>query len=88
MKRIDAERQRFQIEPWPGTSYNAVAQTVDPHVYANNSLDMRGGFGSTRFYASASNITEPGAIRFLQGWLIAAVISGTATTSAATIQTA
>ncbi len=61
-------RQRFQIEPWPGTSYNAVAQTVDPHVYANNSLDMRGGFGSTRFYASASNITEPGAIRFLQGF--------------------
>src|SRR3989475_3063501 len=61
-------RQRFQIEPWPGTSYNAVAQTVDPHVLANNSVDMRGGFGSTRFYASASNITEPGAIRFLQGF--------------------
>ena len=64
----DPRRERFQIAPWPGTNYNAVAQTVDPHVYASNSVDMRGGFGSTRFYASASNITEPGAIRFLQGF--------------------
>ena len=64
----DPRRERFQIAPWPGTNYNAVAQTVAPHVYANNSVDLRGGFGSTRFYASASNITEPGAIRFLQGF--------------------
>jgi TonB-linked SusC/RagA family outer membrane protein len=61
-------RERFQIGPWPGTSYNAVTETVDPHVYASNSVDMRGGFGSTHFYASASNLTEPGAIRFLQGF--------------------
>src|ERR1051325_1618497 len=64
----DPRRERFQIAPWPGTNYNAVAQTVAPHVYANNSVALRGGFGSTRFYASASNITEPGAIRFLQGF--------------------
>ncbi|HVH69313.1 MAG TPA: SusC/RagA family TonB-linked outer membrane protein [Gemmatimonadales bacterium] len=65
----DPRRERFQINPWPGTNYNAVAQTVDPHVYASNSIDMRGGFGSTHFYASASNLTEPGAIRFLQGFV-------------------
>src|SRR5205823_10565703 len=28
----------------------------------------RGGYGSTRYYASAASISEPGAIRFLQGF--------------------
>ena len=64
----DPRRERFQIAPWPGTNYNAVAQTVDPHVYASNSVDLRGGYGSTRYYASAASISEPGAIRYLQGF--------------------
>jgi TonB-linked SusC/RagA family outer membrane protein len=61
-------RERFQNTPWPGTSYNAVAQTVHPNALTNNSLDMTGRFGGTTFYASASNLTEGGAIRFLQGF--------------------
>src|SRR3989441_5921830 len=51
-------RQRFQITPWPGTSYNAVNQVVQPHAYINNSVDMTGRFGGTRFYVSGSNLTE------------------------------
>jgi TonB-linked SusC/RagA family outer membrane protein len=62
-------RQRFQITPWPGTSYNAVNQVVQPHAYADNSVDMTGRFGGTRFYVSGSNLTDAGSIRFLQGFV-------------------
>src|SRR5438552_811240 len=62
-------RQRFQITPWPGTSYNAVNQVVQPHAYINNSVDMTGRFGGTRFYVSGSNLTESGAICSLQGFV-------------------
>lgn len=61
-------RQRFQNMPWPGTGYNAVKQTVDPHPFMQHSLDMSGRFGGTRFYASAANATDQGAIRFLTGY--------------------
>lgn len=63
-----ALRQRFQIEPWPGTAYNAVAQVVQPHPYNQNTVDMTGRFGGTTFYTSASNLMEQGAIRYLQGF--------------------
>src|SRR5438445_765946 len=65
----DVLRRRFQVSPWPATGYNAVNQVVTPHPYTQNSLDMTGRFGSTRFYASASNLTERGAFRFLQGFV-------------------
>jgi TonB-linked SusC/RagA family outer membrane protein len=62
-------RERFQISPWPGTSYNAVAQTVAPHPYMSNSVDVTGRVGSaTRFYASATNLSEQGAMQFLKGF--------------------
>src|SRR6267142_2225050 len=62
-------KQRFQINPWPGTSYNAVNQLVTPKPFMENTVDMSGRFGSqTRFYASASNRREEGAIRYLNGF--------------------
>ena len=62
-------RERFQVSPWPGTSYNAVAQTVTPHPYMSNSIDVTGRVGSaTRFYASATNLSEQGAMEFLKGF--------------------
>ncbi len=61
-------RRTYQVTPWPGDRYNAVAQTVDPHPYTQNSVDMTGRFGSTRFFASAANLTQQGAIRFLEGY--------------------
>jgi len=62
-------RQRFQVQAWPGTSYNAVNQLVTPKPFMENTLDMSGRFGSsTRFYASASNRREEGAIRYLNGF--------------------
>jgi len=61
-------RQRFQVNPWPGTTYNAVQQVITPHVYTENSLDVTGRVGGTRFFASASNLMQEGAIRFLDGF--------------------
>ena len=62
-------RQRFQISPWPGTSYNAVNQMMTPKPFMENSVDMSGRFGTqTRIFASASNRREQGAIRYLNGF--------------------
>jgi hypothetical protein len=61
-------KEIFQINPYPGTSYNAVAQTVQPHPFMSNSVDMTGRLGGTRFFASAANFEEQGAIRYLQGF--------------------
>ena len=62
-------RQRFQVEPWPGTSYNAVNQMMTPKPFMENSVDMTGRFGTaTRVFASASNRREEGAIRYLKGF--------------------
>jgi len=62
-------RQRFQISPWPGTSYNAVNQMMTPKPFMENSVDMSGRFGTqTRVFASASNRREQGAIRYLNGF--------------------
>lgn len=61
-------KETFQTMPWPGTSYNAVAQTIDPQAYLQNSLDLTGRIGGTRFYTSAANTQEQGAIRFLDGF--------------------
>ncbi len=59
---------RFQVDPWPGQIYDAVREVVNDHPYTNNDFDMTGRFGGTRFFASASNLTQEGAIRFLQGF--------------------
>lgn len=61
-------KEQFQLNPWPGTAYNAVNQTVDPHPFIQNSVDLTGRVGGTRFYASATNLSEQGAIRFLNGF--------------------
>ncbi len=61
-------KEVFQLNPWPGTAYNAVAQTVQPHPFTQNSIDLTGRYGDTRFYASATNLSEQGAIRFLNGF--------------------
>src|SRR5256885_845055 len=53
-----ALRNRFQIIPWPGQSYNAVRQTVTQNPYLQNNVDMTGRVGGTRFYASYSNLTQ------------------------------
>jgi len=57
----------FQVNPWP-TQTNPVAQVVTPSAFANTNLDLRGKVGSTGVYASVSNLTQQGAVKFLSGY--------------------
>jgi TonB-linked SusC/RagA family outer membrane protein len=63
-----ALRQRFNATPWPGLTYNAVKQFVRPQPYVENSIDLTGRLGGTRFFASAADLDQTGAIRFLEGF--------------------
>ncbi len=66
--RGSALRQRFQVNPWPGTTYNAVQQVITPQLYNETSVDVTGRVGGTRFFASASNLVQQGSIMFLDGF--------------------
>jgi hypothetical protein len=57
----------FQVNPWP-TITDPVAQVVTPSAFANTNLDLRGRVGSTGVYASVSNLTQQGAVKFLNGF--------------------
>jgi TonB-linked SusC/RagA family outer membrane protein len=63
-----ALRDQFLVNRWPGYNYDAVSQFVRPKPVLNNSLDMRGKYGQTSFYASASNLDQGGAIKYLNGF--------------------
>ncbi len=63
-----ALRDQYLINRWPGANYDAVSQFVRPKPVLNNSLDMRGKYGQTSFYASASNLDQGGAIKYLNGF--------------------
>jgi TonB-linked outer membrane protein, SusC/RagA family len=58
----------FMVRQWPGPNYDAVSQFVRPKPLLNNSFDMRGRFGKTAFFASASNLDQGGAIQYLSGF--------------------
>jgi TonB-linked SusC/RagA family outer membrane protein len=56
----------FQVNEWP-TRYDPVSQAVSDGLYNNINADMRGKFGNTGFFVSASHQIEEGAIAFLKG---------------------
>lgn len=53
---------------WPGYNYDAVSEFVRPHPLVNSVLDMRGHYGNTSIFASASNLDQGGAIKYLNGF--------------------
>ena len=61
-------KEVFQSNLWPGRTYSAVDQTVKPHPYTQQSVDMTFRGGNTSVYASGSFVEEGGAIRFLDGY--------------------
>ncbi|MGH7613966.1 MAG: SusC/RagA family TonB-linked outer membrane protein [Gemmatimonadales bacterium] len=63
-----ALRSLFQSKRWPGQTFNAVDQTVNPQPFYTNAMDVTGRFGSTSVFASFANTHEGGAIRFLTGY--------------------
>lgn len=60
-------RGTFQIDQWP-VRYNPIASATTTNLYSNNNVDMSGRFGNTGFFASASNLIQEGAIKFLDGY--------------------
>jgi TonB-linked SusC/RagA family outer membrane protein len=58
----------FLIRHYPGLNYDAVSQEVRPKPLLQNTLDMRGRYGKTAFFASASNLNQRGAIIYLNGF--------------------
>jgi TonB-linked SusC/RagA family outer membrane protein len=58
----------FLTHLWPGNNYNAVDQFVRPKPLINNTIDMRGHYGNTSFFASASGLDQGGAIQYLNGF--------------------
>jgi TonB-linked SusC/RagA family outer membrane protein len=61
-------RSSYLVREWPGPNYNAVEQFARPKPMINNSVDMRGHFGRTSFFASASNLSQGGAIKYQTGF--------------------
>ena len=57
----------FQVNQWP-VRYNPVNAATTANLYSNNNVDMSGRFGNTGFFASASNLIQEGAIKFLDGY--------------------
>ena len=62
----------YLVVPGPqfgrGKTYDAISQMVRPKPLLNNSVDMRGRFGKTAFFASASNLDQGGSIKYLDGF--------------------
>lgn len=60
-------RGTFQVNQWP-VRYDPVAAATTANLFSNNNVDMSGRFGNTGFFASASNLIQEGAIRYLDGY--------------------
>jgi len=56
----------YQLDRFP-VSYDPIAATVSPGQFVNTNLDITGRFAGANFFASVSNTTQQGSIKFLQG---------------------
>ncbi|HEX6134971.1 MAG TPA: SusC/RagA family TonB-linked outer membrane protein [Longimicrobiales bacterium] len=61
-------RRSFLAGVWPGTTYNAVEQLVDPKPLSQNDFSMSGRIGSTTFFSSVGYTRQGGAIQGLEGY--------------------
>lgn len=64
----DILRRAFLASSWPGRTYNAVDQLVDPQPTAIQDLSVTGRSGNTSFFASANWTRQEGAVRGLDGY--------------------
>jgi TonB-linked SusC/RagA family outer membrane protein len=61
-------RRSFLTNVWPGQSYNAVEQLVDPRPVTINDLSMSGRIGATNFFSSVGYTQQGGAVLGLDGY--------------------
>jgi TonB-linked SusC/RagA family outer membrane protein len=64
----DILRRAFVAGRYPGTTFNAVQQLVDPKPLQLNDLTMSGRSGGTTFYTSLGHTRQGGAIMGLNGY--------------------
>jgi TonB-linked SusC/RagA family outer membrane protein len=64
----DILRRGFLAGSWPGRTYNAVEQIVDPQPITINDISMAGHIGATNFYSSVGYTQHGGAIMRLDGY--------------------
>lgn len=64
----DQTRRVFLAGIWPGQTYNAVEQLVDPKPLAQNDFSMSGRINQTTFFASVGHSKQEGAIAGLKGF--------------------
>lgn len=63
-----ALRTAFNANRWPGTTYNAVDQVVDPQPVIMTSAALSGRRGETNYFASIGYTDQGGAFRGLNGY--------------------
>jgi TonB-linked SusC/RagA family outer membrane protein len=61
-------QRSFLAGQWPGTTYNAVEQIVDPKPLALNDVSMSGRVGATTFFSSVGHARQGGAMMGLDGY--------------------
>jgi TonB-linked SusC/RagA family outer membrane protein len=64
----DILRRAFVAGNWPGTTYNAVQQLVDPKPLTLNDFSMSGRLNNTTFFTSVGHTQQGGAIAGLKGY--------------------
>jgi TonB-linked SusC/RagA family outer membrane protein len=58
----------FQNQKWPGPTYNAIDQVVDPGNFAQTDVNMTARFGQTNLFASIGNLKQEGSFIGLNGY--------------------
>ena len=61
-------RNSYQAQLWPGRTFDAVEQAVNPQGFGQLQVDGTGRFGQTQVYSSFGMLDQAGAIRFLEGF--------------------
>jgi TonB-linked SusC/RagA family outer membrane protein len=61
-------RRTFLASTWPGQTFNAVEQIVDPQPVTINDVSMSGRVGATNFFSSVGYTQQPGAVMGLDGY--------------------
>ncbi|MEO6331926.1 MAG: SusC/RagA family TonB-linked outer membrane protein [Gemmatimonadaceae bacterium] len=58
----------FQAGIWPGQTYNAIDQVINPGSFLQNDLNMTGKYGQTNFFSSVGRLTQKGSMIGLDGY--------------------
>ena len=58
----------FQNQQWPGATYNAIDQLVDPGSFVQGDVNMTARFGQTNLFASIGQLNQQGSFIGLNGF--------------------